>query len=335
MSTTSGPLEEFFTQFNFIGYTYDPDTAPLEEFDHLCQARKWGASKVKKHETDFLLALEEWQDLRGSPVGPNVIKFFREYEYHLFTYDLDAPTQSEFQRLIELRGWGERNLSKVTKRFKKAVALDATRQLEPGSPGLTALNDLLPNWLREQECPGYKYLGGLPELEFKELTRVKRREWNKARRKLGLSTDNEAWKEDEEFQALRTEFYEVVEQVFNLLLDIFCQITGFTPDQVLVGLYGPEQGTVGLYGQGQENSGPYGQGQEGVELYMQELESISKGAAERVRSTKDPIKPQGLLTLIISDSKTGVYQYIRLSGRLPRDSPKPTHDRPLGASATT
>ena len=342
MSTPNGPLQEFFNQFNFQGYAYDPHKPPLEEFERLCQARKWGPSKIREQETAYLLAVGSGQDQRGSLPGPNLIKFFRKYEYQLFTYDLDAPIQSEFQRLVGLRGWGSANLSKVSSQFYKAVALDAreqsvygagpnvikffreyeyqlftydsdasvqsefqrlvglrgwgkanlskvTRQFnkaialdareqsvysssepsDPEGPGMQEV-DLLADWLRKQECRGYKYRGGPPELEFRKLVDVKRKEWKQAHRELEHCP---SWKHSLEFELLRTEFYEVVEKVFNSLLDKFCQITGFTPWQVL----------VGLYGEGQE--------------------SVGKNAAKTVRSTKDPvIRLQDSLTLIISDS---------------------------------
>ncbi|PUU82764.1 hypothetical protein B9Z19DRAFT_966530 [Tuber borchii] len=277
MSPPNRPLKKFFRQFNFQRYTYDPHKPPLEEFKRLCQARQWGASKIRKHETAFLHAIGSEQDLRGGLAGPNVIEFFRKYEYQRFTYDLDAPIQSEFQRLVGLRGWGEANLSNVTSRFYKAVALDGGEQsvynagpnaikffrqyeyqlftydpnassTHPKDPGTQEV-DIIVDWLREQECHGYRYRGDSPELEFKELVRVKRREWNQVRREADMDTGNEAWKESDEFDLLRTEFYEVVEKAFNTLLGRFCQITGFTPWQVLVGLYrpgvcSPEQGMI-------------------------------------------------------------------------------------------
>ena len=270
-------LQEFFSQFNFQEYTYDPHKPPLEEFERLCQARKWGPSKTRKHKTAFLHAFESGQDQRVSLAGPNVVEFFRRYEYHRFTYDLDAPIQSEFQRLVGLREWGNANLSKVTRQFNKAIALDAREQSvysssepsDPEGPGMQEV-DLLADWLRKQECRGYKYRGGPPELEFRKLVDVKRKEWKQAHRELEHCP---SWKHSLEFELLRTEFYEVVEKVFNSLLDKFCQITGFTPWQVL----------VGLYGEGQE--------------------SVGKNAAKTVRSTKDPvIRLQDSLTLIISDS---------------------------------
>ena len=297
MSTSNAnePLLEFFSRFNFIEYTYDPNNPPFEEFKRLCEARRWGASKIRKHETVFLLAVERQKDLGGSPAGPNVTRFFREYEYHLFTYDMDAPAQSEFQRLVGLRRWGERNLLKVTRRFNKAVTLDARGQSVHGAPESTTdvgaqEVDLLSDWLRQQECRGYRYLGGLPELEFRELTRAKRREWNEDRRERGLKTDTEEWKEDPEFMELRTEFYEVVEKAFNSLLDRFCAITGFTPWQVLAGLYGPAQGVVGLHDQGQGNIGLHNQGQESFELYVQGQEGIGKTGVKKVCSTGDLVK---------------------------------------------
>ena len=332
------PLQTFFNQFNFHGYTYDPDTPALEEFESLCQARQWGPSKIRKHETAFWNAVGRGQDPRESLAGPNVIEFFRNYEYQRFTHELDAPMLSEFQRLVGLRGWGEVNLSKVTKRFNEAVMLDVAERLVYGASEATDSDDLeeatdsddleeatdsedqeevtdsedleeatdsedlgteevdlLEDWLMEQECPGYTYLGGLPELEFKELVRAKEREWNQARREEGIYIVDEEWKDSVEFMLLRTEFYEVVEEAFNLLLDKFCQITGFEPWQVLVGLYGPEiygpeQGIIGLYGQGQESVGQYIRRQESIELYVQGLESIGKRAAKIVRFTKHPAK---------------------------------------------
>ncbi|PUU82762.1 hypothetical protein B9Z19DRAFT_1074171 [Tuber borchii] len=250
------PLQEFFSQFNFYGYTYDPHTPVLEEFGFLCQAWQWGPSMIREQEMAFLIAVERERDLRGSLVGPNVFDFFRKYEFQRFTYNLDAPIQSEFQRLVKLRGWGEANLSKVAQQFNRAVVLDATEQSVLG----TQEAGLLAHWLIEQECHGYRYLGGLPEIEFKKLVRVKRWKWNQVRREAGMDTRNEAWKESEEFNQLHTEFYEVVEEAFNLLLDSFCQIARFEPWQVLVGLYGPglygpEQGIIGLYGQELESMG--------------------------------------------------------------------------------
>ena len=275
------PLQEFFSQFNFYGYTYDPHTPALEEFEFLCQAWQWCPSEIREHEMAFLLAVERERDLRGGSVGPNVIDFFRKYEFQRFTYDLDAPIQSEFQRLVKLRGWGEANLSKVAQQFNKAVVLDVTEQSVLGMQEV----DLLADWLIEQECPGYRYRRTLPKLEFNELVRVKRREWNQARREADMNMGNKEWKASLGFKRLCTGFYEVVEEAFNLLLDKFCQITRFEPWQVLVGLcgpgvYGPEQGMVWLYNQGQESIG----------LYVQRLESIGKEAAKIVRSTRDPVK---------------------------------------------
>ncbi|PUU82763.1 hypothetical protein B9Z19DRAFT_327540 [Tuber borchii] len=295
------PLQAFFSQFNFHGYTYDPYTPALEEFESLCQARQWGPSKIGKHETAFWHAVGRGQDPRESPAGHNVIEFFSEYGCQRFTYDLDDSIQSEFQRLVKLRGWGEVNLSKVTKRFNEAVMLDATEQLVYSASEATDSDDpeeatdsddleedtdsedleedtdsedleentyyddldqytfpedpeedtysedlgteevdLLADWLTEQECPGFTYYGGLPELAFKELVRVKGQEWDLARMEEGLDIEDEEWKDSVEFMLLRTEFYEVVEEAFNLLLGKFCQITRFKPWQVLVGLYGPE-----------------------------------------------------------------------------------------------
>ena len=323
MSLPNKPLQEFFNQFNFQGYTYDPHKPPLEEFKRLCQARQWGPSRVREHETAFLHAVGSGQDQRESlpgpnlikffrkyeyqqftydlhaPIrsefqrlvglrgwgeanlskvtsefnkavaldvkeqsvysaGPNAIKFFREYEYQLFTYDSDAPIQSEFQRLVGLRGWGNANLSKVTKQFNKAVALDAREQsvystsepTDPSDPGMQEV-DLLADWLRKQKCRGYRYQGGLPELEFRKLVDVKCREWHRGQnfadgRGRGMSrVGRGAWRGSEEFKSLRTEFYEIVEEVFNTLLDKVCKITGLTPWQVLVGLYGQGQRGVG------------------------------------------------------------------------------------------
>ena len=345
-----GFFRDLFRQFNFGRYTYGPHKPPPEEFKRLCQARQWGASKIRKHKP-----VEKGKDLRGSlpgpnlikffrkyeyqqftynldaPIqsefrrlaglrgwgeanlskvtsqfyeavaldeggqsvygaGPNAIKFFREYEYQLFTYDSDASVQSEFKRLVGLRGWGKANLSKVTKQFNKAIALDAKEQSvssaskpsDPEDPG-TQKVDLLADWLKKQECRGYRYRGGLPELEFKKLVRVKRWEWYQARREEGIDIKDEAWKDSDEFDELQTGFYEIVEKVFNLLLDRFCQITGFTRWQVLVGLYRP-----GVHSAEQGMVGPYGQGQESVELYNGALESMGKEDAKGVRFMKHP-----------------------------------------------
>jgi len=300
MPTPNGPLLEFFSQFNFIEYTYDPHSPPLEEFKRLCQARRWGASKIRKHETAFLFAVKKEQDLRGDPAGPNVIEFFRKYEYLLFTYDLDAPMQSEFQRLVGLRGWGERNLSKVTKRFNKAVALDAREQsahdasepTAPEDPGIQGV-DLLPDWLRKQECRGYKYLGGLPELEFKKLVNAKKKEWKWIYKE---HEDAPLWGRSTEAESLRAEWYGAVEDDFNSMLDKFCLITGITPWQVFVGLY--DEGRV----------------------------DVTRESARKVRSAKYPVtRLQDPLTHI-SDSWNGIHQYIRLSRDLPRAFQRPTQD---------
>ena len=353
MSSPNWPLQIFFSQFNFQRYTYDPHKLPLEEFKRLCQERQWGPSKIREHETAFLLAVERGKDPKGSLPGPNLVKFFRKYEYQRFTYDLDAPTysefqrlvelrgwgkanlskvtsqfytaialdegeqsvystgpnaikffkkyeyqlftydsdasvQSEFQRLVKLRGWGKANLSKVTKQFNKAVALDAKEQsvysaskpTDPEDPGIQEV-DHLADWLRKQECDGYRYRGGLPELEFQKLVRVKRWEWYQARAEEGIDIEDEEWKDSDEFDQLQTGFYGIVEKVFDLLLDKFCQITGFKHWQVLVGLYRP-----GVYSPEQGMVGPYGQGQESVELYNGALEGMGKEDAKIVRFTK-------------------------------------------------
>ena len=236
----NAPLQEFFSQFNFREYTYDPHTPAPEEFKRLCQARRWGASKIREHETAFLLVVEREQDLRGGLPGPNVIEFFRKYEYQRFTYDLDAPMQSEFQRLVKLRGWGEVNLSKATEQFNKAVALDAGDSEDLGIQEV----DLLLDWMWQQQCCEYRYREALPELNFKKL---KEWEW--------VYGESEG-----EFESLHKEFNQVVEKVFDSLLDEFCRITGVTPWQLLVELYGQEQ------------------------------QDVEKEAAEIVRSTEDPAR---------------------------------------------
>ncbi|PWW73511.1 hypothetical protein C7212DRAFT_347014 [Tuber magnatum] len=256
MSTPDGPIPQFFRQFTFQKYSYNPHAPAPKEFKRLCEARQWGPSKIRRHEAVFReLILEVGQDPSRSSAGPEVTKFFRRYEYQNFACDLDAPAQSEFQRLIGLRGWGKKKLSGVKKEFKNAVALDAREQSMYGSSQFTGPEyqgppevDLLADWLREQECPGYRYRGDLPELEFKELVYVKRREWLRRRyHEIGedrpLTTEErQEWKTAPEFESLRDGFYAVVEEVFNLLLENFCQITGLTPWQVLVGLYGEGQG---------------------------------------------------------------------------------------------
>ncbi|PUU82759.1 hypothetical protein B9Z19DRAFT_1120145 [Tuber borchii] len=234
----NAPLQEFFSQFNFREYTYDPHTPAPEEFKRLCEARRWGASKIREHETAFLLAVEREQDLRGGLTGPNVIEFFRKYEYQRFTYDLDAPIQSEFQRLVKLRGWGEVNLSKVTEQFNKAVALDARDKSGYAAPEPTDSEDLeeeevdlLVDWMWKQECCEYSYRGALPEINFKKL-----KGWERV---YGES--------EGEFESLHKGFNQVVEKVFDSLLDELCEITeitGIKPWQLLVGLYGQGQQDV-------------------------------------------------------------------------------------------
>ncbi|KAG0638355.1 hypothetical protein HOY80DRAFT_888064 [Tuber brumale] len=250
LSQDQDPLSHFFEQFNFEGYTYDPDIPVLEEFDRLCEARQWGSSKIRHHETAFFLALSQELDLRGSSVGIEVIKFFRKYEYSLFTYDMDEPVQSEFQRLVGLRGWGKARLSRVRREFNDAVELDAREPTSPESSEAPE-EDLLADWLSDHECPGYMYLGDPPELEFRRLVDVKRQEWLESRcleigRENAMSKEERRkWKRSIEFESLRDEFYAVVETVFNSLLDDFCQVTGLKPWQVLVGLYGNGQQDVG------------------------------------------------------------------------------------------
>jgi len=230
-------LQEFFSQFNFQEYTYDPHTPVLEEFKRLCQARRWGASKIREHETAFLHAVERGQDQRGSLPGPNVIEFFIRYEYQLFTYNLNAPAHSELQRLARLRKWGEANLSQVTEQFNKAVALDAREKSGYAASESTDSEDLevqevdlLVDWMRQQECCEYRCREALPELKFKKL-----KKWELVNEE---SEDSLSWTDSCEFEPLHTGFNRVVEKVFNSLLNEFCEITGFTPWQVLVGLYG-------------------------------------------------------------------------------------------------
>ncbi|PUU82760.1 hypothetical protein B9Z19DRAFT_327503 [Tuber borchii] len=230
-------LQEFFSQFNFERYTYDPHTPALEEFKRLCQARQWGYRKIREHETEFLLAVGRGQDRRESLPGPNVIEFFIRYEYPLFTYNLDASPKSELQRLAGLRKWGEANLSQVTEQFNKAVALDAREKSGYAASESTDSEDLeeqevdlLVDWMWKQECCEYSYRGALPELNFRKLKR-----WKPVNEE---SEDSLSSTGSCEFEPLHIKFTQVVEEVFNSLLDEFCEITGFTPQQVLVGLYG-------------------------------------------------------------------------------------------------
>ena len=268
MPPPNGPFLEFFSRFCFTRHANNPHKPAPEGVERLCEARQRGPSKIRKHKAAPPLAAEREQDLRGSLTGPNVIKFFREYEYQQFTYDFDAPTQSEFQRLVKLRGWGEANISKVTRQFDKAVALDARERsvLYDADPGIQEV-DHLADWLKGQECREYRYRGVSPELEFKKLVDVKRRKWKRTYAHLERPP---LWKRSSEFESLRAKFYKVVEKVFNLLLDKFCQITGFTRWQVLVGLYGKGEESV-------ERNAAKGE------------ESAERNAAKKVRSTKDPV----------------------------------------------
>ena len=251
----NGPLREFFSRFNFTRYICDPHKPAPKEFERPRKALQWGPSGIGKHKA-VLLAAEREQDLRGMLAGPNVIKFFRKYEYQQFIYDFNAPTQSEFQRLVKLRGWGEANISKVTIQFNEAVELDAREQpVYDADPGIQEVG-LLANWLRRQKCCEYRYQGGPPELEFKKLVDIRRRKWKRTHEHLEHPP---LWKDSSEFELLRAEFYEVVEKVFNLLLDKLCQITRLAPWQVL----------VVLCGEGQEN--------------------VGRDDAKKVRSTKYPV----------------------------------------------
>ena len=240
----NAPLQEFFSQFNFREYTYDPHKPPLEEFKRLCQERQWGPSKIREHQTAFLHAVRRGQDRKGNLPGPNVIEFFIRYEYPLFTYNLDASPQSELQRLAGLRKWGEANLSQVTEQFNKAVALDAR-----GKSGYAASEstdsedlevqevDLLVDWMRQRGCCEYRYRGALPELKFRKL-----KKWELVNEE---SEDSLSWTDSCRFELLYTEFNQVIDMVFNSRLDKFCQITGFTPWQILAGLYGRRRRGVG------------------------------------------------------------------------------------------
>ena len=157
----STPVANFFHKYDFEGFTHDPTSEPLAEFNRLQAARKWGDRKLMNIKAEFLVALETKATAATvagnakitessadhisaleatSPdkgTGTLVVNFFRKYEFQDFTHDPVAEPLSEFHRLQATRKWGERKLKNIKKEFLAAMETQATAPALTGNAIIT------------------------------------------------------------------------------------------------------------------------------------------------------------------------------------------------------
>ena len=157
----STPVANFFRKYEFEGFTHDPTSEPLAEFNRLQAARKWGDRKLMNIKMEFLVALETKATAATvagdamitessadhisaleatSPdkgTGTLVANFFRKYEFQDFTHDPMTEPLSEFHRLQAARKWRERKLKNIKKEFLAAMGTQATAPALTGNAMIT------------------------------------------------------------------------------------------------------------------------------------------------------------------------------------------------------
>jgi hypothetical protein len=241
------PLAIFFEAYNFQKYKYDPSNTPTEEFARLCTARRWGPEKANKARILFENALKlSFPEQKAPNANPELIEFFKKYEFKGFSFNPADSVEAEFKRLCEARKWGEKNLKKVGEEFKKALnppastipakstsakstpAKSTPAKSTPTKPTSKPRDNIPPPprpdlqhhtsiaaFFLRQNCPGYTYKRRSPEIEFNLLKKAHREKWKKQNPK-----DKENYNKSEEFWCLRREFHAAVEDRFNWLLKV-------------------------------------------------------------------------------------------------------------------
>ncbi|RPA94284.1 hypothetical protein L873DRAFT_1793065 [Choiromyces venosus 120613-1] len=218
---TSAPdIVEFFKEYEFQRFTYDPSNPPDAEFQRLCQQRQWGPVRIAHAQLEYEEAQQEsilWQEQWGQPLAQSaVVEYFENCEFDNSGYDTSSDT-SEIP-LLEFVG------------------------------ELPAVE-----FLRAQRVEGYTYSSGLLHEEFRGLLNAREAEWeaslpvesNQAAflvtgHALAATTPREEWIEDWRTieRELKEEFQFEIEDEFDVLMDFIGSSTGLEAWEVLVELYG-------------------------------------------------------------------------------------------------
>ena len=215
----SQALSDFFSKYNSDAYTYDPQKDSNEEFDRLCDARRWDQTKKENKHEKYLTAL---QGRPSSKVG----MFFRKHWVPGFVYNpLELPWV-EFDRLQEKTKTTEKKYEEVLLEFGAAVDSDAA-----------PIAVFFEKW---GGAPGYSYGSDRAELEFKNLVEAHRHVWEQRIRIWGDAQGGEGqgrWRESTTFKWLQEGFYGAVEEQFGIALDKIGRMANLRRDEVLAELF--------------------------------------------------------------------------------------------------
>ncbi|RPA94283.1 hypothetical protein L873DRAFT_1793064 [Choiromyces venosus 120613-1] len=226
---TSAPdIVEFFKEYEFQRFTYDPSNPPDAEFQRLCQQRQWGPVRIAQARLEYEDAQQEsilWQEQWGQPLAQSaVVEYFGNRKFDNSGYDTSS-----------------------------------------GEIPLLALVGELPavKFLRAQSVEGYTYSSGLLHEEFRGLLNAREAEWeaslpaesNQATflatgHALAPTTAREEWIEEWRTieRELKEEFQFEIEDEFDVLMDFIGRSTGLEAWEVLVELYGVGKALLGQDG---------------------------------------------------------------------------------------
>ncbi|RPA94282.1 hypothetical protein L873DRAFT_1846707 [Choiromyces venosus 120613-1] len=183
-------LAQVIRNQEFVNFTCDTSADPIGEFWRLLTTQ----SKALK-------ALQE----RTS--APDIVEFFKKYEFQLFIHNPSNPPDAEFQRLCQQRQWGPVKIARAQLKYNDAqqesilwqeqwkqplaqsAVVEYFENYKFENPGYGISSDTseipllelvgeLPavKFLRDQRVKGYTYSSGLLHEEFKRLLKAKEAE---------------------------------------------------------------------------------------------------------------------------------------------------------------
>ncbi|PWW77851.1 hypothetical protein C7212DRAFT_342488 [Tuber magnatum] len=207
----------FFKKYNFERYTFEPGNPPEEEFQRLAKARQWGAKSTDKHHKLLHRALRLAEFFERFQGGEGKVGEYR--------YSPDAESSVEFRRLCTVKGWGEGRIAVVRKEYDELTGVasqseeggasdsEGNQEKERVLEGHTAIA----RFFVKNQCPGYSYGYRSSEVEFRELSKVRKVMWKE---RTGDRKRRGTYEKTEEYESLHREFEVAIEECFDAFLGV-------------------------------------------------------------------------------------------------------------------
>ena len=255
LSVSTAAIATFFKGYNSARYTYDPTLAVGDEFSRLEQEQQWEPEEVQKHrkllDRAVRLANFFWKHEWGGYVFREGAEyddeFWRLCQKKRWDEDRIGRAKAEF---LKISGGSMESPMAARDRVPEETAPEETAPEEeaetvPAEEAEATSEQELETTSSEQEedaetvrqddpeapevqgaiarfftlcsCADYTYSGQAPGIEFRKLTEAKKQAW---RDRDPRGTRRKDFRETEEFQTLRRDYHEAVEERFDGLLDM-------------------------------------------------------------------------------------------------------------------